>query len=228
MTHRVLLIFCVLISAQLAAHPGGLDAQGGHTNSKTHEYHCHRDPCKSIHQQTDAATQEVIEESRPVSFVYRREDWKHWIDVDGDCMNTRHEMLQAQAVGKVKLSPDGCYVSMGTWHDPFSGKTYTRASDLDVDHIVPLKWANDHGGAGWSSQKKEQFANDPANLLVVDDGLNQSKGAQGPDQWMPPNHIYRCQYLALWQRVLSAYSDLKMTDAEERIYRRQVSACDAR
>jgi hypothetical protein len=34
----------VLPTAQLRAHPGGLDAQGCHTNHKTGEYHCHRAP----------------------------------------------------------------------------------------------------------------------------------------------------------------------------------------
>ena len=29
------------------AHPGGLDANGGHHNRKTGEYHCHRAPCSS-------------------------------------------------------------------------------------------------------------------------------------------------------------------------------------
>lgn len=51
-------------------------------------------------------------------------------------MNTRHEILKDQAKHSIKLSPDGCYVSMGIWVDPFSGKTYTRASELDVDHIA--------------------------------------------------------------------------------------------
>ena len=90
-------------------------------------------------------------------------------------MNTRHEMLKAQADGPIKLSPNGCYVSTGVWNDPFSGKRFARASALDVDHIVPLKWANDRGGHRWSTSIKEQFANDPTNLLVVDDGLNESR-----------------------------------------------------
>jgi len=209
----------------LSAHPGGLDAQGGHSNKKTHEYHCHREPCKSIHRETEAAIHEAIKENRPVSYVYRRDDWKHWMDADGDCMNTRHEVLLAQAIGKAKLSPDGCYVSMGKWHDPYSGKTYTRASDLDIDHVIPLKWAHEHGGANWPHNKKETFANDPNNLLAVDDGLNQQKGAQGPDQWMPPNQAYRCQYLERWKSVLIAYPSLTMTPKENRTFKRQLSAC---
>ncbi len=69
-------------------------------------------------------------------------------------MNTMHEILKDQADGVVRLSPDGCYISSGMWNDPFSGKRFTRASDLDVDHIVPLKWASDHGGGAWSKKEK--------------------------------------------------------------------------
>lgn len=159
---------------------------------------------------------------------YNREDWKHWNDADGDCMNTRHETLLAQADGIVKLSPDGCYVSTGLWVDPFSGKTLHRASDLDVDHIVPLKWAYDHGGSLWSSEKKERFPNDALNLLAVDDGLNQSKGAKGPSEWLPPNHAFRCEYLGLWRLVLEAYPSLTMRPSEHRVFNRQLNACEAR
>ena len=219
------LILVFLIPSTVLGHPGGLDKSGGHTNRKTSEYHCHKEPCSTIHRQVDEATQEAIQEQRPVSLLYRREDWKHWIDADGDCMNTRHEILLQQAVGEVKLSPDGCFVSMGAWNDPYSGKRFTRASDLDIDHVIAVKWAHEHGGANWPPEKKEAFANDPLNLLAVDDGLNQAKGAKGPDQWLPPNQAYRCQYLDRWKRVLSAYPGLTMTPQENRIYGRQLSAC---
>lgn len=212
------LSFTVLLSAVVSSHSGGLDKNGGHNDRKNGGYHCHREPCIS----GDVSTPKT--QSNQVS-RYDRDDWKHWIDEDGDCMNTRHEMLLAQADGEVNLSPDGCYVSTGTWDDPFSGKTFHRASDLDVDHIIPLKWAHDHGGASWSARQKETFANDPLNLLVVDDGLNQSKSAQGPTEWMPPNHGYRCDYLDKWQDVLKKYLSLQMRSAELRVFKKQLDAC---
>ncbi|NOV24745.1 YHYH domain-containing protein [Cupriavidus necator] len=33
---------CTLVAGAAAAHGGGLDAEGCHTNHKTGEYHCHR------------------------------------------------------------------------------------------------------------------------------------------------------------------------------------------
>ncbi|WP_020411235.1 MULTISPECIES: hypothetical protein [Microbulbifer] len=38
-------------------------------------------------------------------------------------------------------------VDTGLWLDPYTGNFYTLASDLDVEHIVPLSWAHEHGGA---------------------------------------------------------------------------------
>lgn len=222
----IMLLIVLLTPGAVSAHSGGLDKLGGHTDHKSGlGYHCHREPCYSNFKKSQTATLAAIKDNRPFSYIYNRSDWKHWSDFDNNCMNTRHEILKAQASGPVRLSPDGCYVSVGIWHDPFSGRIFTRASDLDVDHIVPLKWAHDHGGAKWSIRKKELFANDPINLLAVDDGLNQSKGASGPDEWMPPNHQFRCQYLEKWFQVLNKYTDLTLTASEHRIINRQVQAC---
>ncbi|WP_020211035.1 HNH endonuclease family protein [Gilvimarinus chinensis] len=155
---------------------------------------------------------------------YDRSDWGVWSDFDNDCMNTRHEVLLIQAHGTAKLSPDGCYVSTGRWFDPYTGKVFNRSSELDVDHIVPLKWAYDHGGGNWTAKAKVSFGNDMENLIAVDDGTNQSKGAKGPDEWLPPNHQYRCQYLADWKHLIEKYK-LKLRSAEFRIFNKQLTAC---
>ena len=43
-----LFLFSLLVAPELAnAHGGGLNAEGGHFNRKTGEYHCHREPCFS-------------------------------------------------------------------------------------------------------------------------------------------------------------------------------------
>ena len=217
------MVLASLSTASTWAHPGGVDDRGGHTNRKTGEYHCHRQGCDAP-AQVERATREAERERRAFVERYDRKLYKHWSDVDGDCMNTRHEMLQAASRIPAKLSPNGCYVSKGEWFDPFSGQTFTRASDLDVDHVIPLAWAHAHGAYAWTAAQREQFANDPENLLVVDDGLNQAKGKKGPSEWLPPRQAHRCEYLGLWQKMLNKYS-LTMAPKEKRIFTKQLAAC---
>jgi micrococcal nuclease len=42
-----LLVGLALTTPPVLAHPGGLDANGGHHNRKTGQYHCHQAPCSS-------------------------------------------------------------------------------------------------------------------------------------------------------------------------------------
>ena len=81
----------------------------------------------------------------------------------------------------------------GLWYGQYLGIVFSESSDLDLDHIIPLKWAHNHGGWRWSAEDKQRFANDYQNLILVDDGRNQSKGANGLGEWMPDNSAYHCQ-----------------------------------
>ncbi|MDA1369855.1 MAG: DUF1524 domain-containing protein [Proteobacteria bacterium] len=138
--------------------------------------------------------------------TYDRDDWKHWEDFDKDCQNTRHELLiSSSEVAVTFTSSTGCTVSTGQWLDPYTGGTYTLASDLDIDHVIPLNYAHLHGGAVWSPFVKKLFANDPENLLAVDDGENQSKSAKGPSEWMPPDVNYHCEYVRKWDFLANKY-----------------------
>ncbi len=125
---------------------------------------------------------------------YDRSQWNHWIDSDNDCQNTWHELLLRGSLEPVTFSTTSqCRVVTGKWYGQYFGIFFTESSDLDLDHIIPLKWAHDHGGWRWSAVDKQRFANDYQNLILVDDGRNQSKGAKGPGEWMPGNLAYHCQ-----------------------------------
>lgn len=136
---------------------------------------------------------------------YNRSEWRHWQDFDRDCQNTRHELLIRTSLDYVTFTNDrNCTVRSGRWIGPYTGQTFTLASDVDIDHVIPLKYAHDHGGASWSSTLKMVFANDPENLLVTEDNANQSKSAKGPSEYLPRSE-YQCEYALKWDFLASKY-----------------------
>ena len=94
----------------------------------------------------------------------------------------------------MRLSADGCSAVAGLWRAPFTGETVTDPAALDVDHLVPLQEAHDSGGHAWDRARREAFANDtgdPRTLVAVVREANRAKGAQGPEDWLPPDASHR-------------------------------------
>ncbi|MCO1333317.1 HNH endonuclease family protein [Microbulbifer sp. OS29] len=150
---------------------------------------------------------------------YDRAEWlPKWSDPDRDCQDTRHELLVRYSLSPVTFTRSShCKVDTGLWLDPYTGGFFLKASDLDVEHIVPLKWAHDHGGASWTRKQKQGFAEDSENLWLVDDGRNQSKGHRGPDKWMPPYMPVKQIYLKRFMAIVEKYG-LQLSDEEVRHY----------
>jgi hypothetical protein len=173
----------------------------------------------------DKATDEAIEQGRDFVALYDRSDWPHWLDNDKDCQNTRHEMLLLTSTKAVAFKSDKeCNVLSGQWYDPYSSETFTLSTDLDLDHIVPLKFAHGRGGSSWSRNQKALFANDSENLILAQASLNRQKGAKGISDWLPPNHQYRCEYITHFNKVMSKYN-LQSIPSDQRIVNRLVKAC---
>jgi outer membrane protein OmpA-like peptidoglycan-associated protein len=142
---------------------------------------------------------------------YDRSLFGGWADQDDDCQNTRQELLQELSTAPVRLASNNCTVVRGKWLDPYTGNTFTNARDIEIDHLVPLKWAWDHGADQWSASKRVEFANDSANLFAVYGPENQDKGAKGPLEWLPTEQQFHCQYVTRFTRVVKTY-DLTLTD----------------
>ena len=138
---------------------------------------------------------------------YKRTYFEHWIDEDNDCQDTRVEKLADTNLSEDKLvSANFCHLDVGLWYDPYGGAMWSRSTDLDLDHIVPLKYAWEHGAWQWENARRRAFANDPENLILVRNRLNRQKGAKGPEQWLPPRESYRCEYIFRFLTVLAKYS----------------------
>lgn len=154
-----------------------------------------------------------------VSSVYSRDHFgRGWADVDGDCQNSRHETLIDQSTATVRYKDKTeCQVIFGRWISVFTNEVTHDPRKIDIDHVVPLKWAWDHGASVWGETKRMQFANDPANLISVEASLNRQKGAKGIDLWLPPAN--RCTYVSRFIRVINRYG-LALSEEESRTYRK--------
>ncbi len=142
---------------------------------------------------------------------YSRDDWRHWIDEDRDCLSSRQEaLIRDSETGLSIEKKDGkCHLKGGSWLDPYSGETYTDPKEMDIDHFVPLKNAHLHGAWSWPSWKKKEFANfmnDQVHLISVSYKENRSKSAKGPEAYLPKNEKYICSYMRNWLRIKSDWS----------------------
>jgi hypothetical protein len=146
--------------------------------------------------------------SKPVATAevpYRRSDWEHWIDEDGNCRDTRVEVLLRDSRSKVRYAKKGCKIVSGEWEDFYTGEVYRKASLVDIDHVVSLKEAHDSGGARWSTEDKRRFANDTENLVVTGRWINRDKGAKSPRDWLPAQKERACRYLQKWLGIKKKY-----------------------
>ena len=100
-------------------------------------------------------------------------------------------------------------------------------SDLDIDHLVPLKNAYLSGGWKWDTEIRERYANyldDESHLVAVTARANRSKGAKGPEEWRPPDEGYWCEYAFHWTEVKTRWQ-LTMTKAEADAVMEMLSIC---
>ncbi|MDB5176878.1 MAG: uncharacterized protein JWN75_546 [Candidatus Saccharibacteria bacterium] len=138
-----------------------------------------------------------------------------WATINGcDTRNIiLHRDMQQVAVG------DGCKVESGVLNDPYTGNTITfkrgadSSADVQIDHVVALSDSWQKGAQQLTADRRKQLANDPLELLAVDGPTNQAKGDGDAATWLPPNKLFRCQYVARQIAVKSKYN-LWMTQAE--------------
>lgn len=154
-----------------------------------------------------------------------------WADVDRNGCDTRNDILGRDLLEPTFRPGTGdCTVLTGTLIDPYDGTatSFVRGPEsspaVQIDHVVALSWAWHHGADEWSDARREEFANDPENLVAASEATNQAKSAFGPGEWMPPAAPLRCAYVARFVSVLDAY-DLAIGVADRDAARAVLERC---
>ncbi|WP_406381147.1 HNH endonuclease family protein [Streptomyces sp. NBC_01618] len=154
---------------------------------------------------------------------YSRDKFPHWITQSGTC-NTREVVLKRDGTNVQQDS--SCAAVSGSWYSEYDGATWTAASDVDIDHMVPLAEAWRSGASSWTTAQRQSYANDLTRpqLIAVTDNVNQSKGDKDPAAWLPPRTAYRCTYVRAWVHV-KHYYNLTVDSAEKGALQSALNGC---
>lgn len=183
---------------------------------------------------TDAASArkaiDGLEVAQPGSMSgYSREEFEHWSKADEFGWDAPQSSCDARDAALIRDGENvevgsGCEVESGEWRDPYTDRTYTDPSDIDIDHVVPLANAWRSGASAWDDAERERYANAPGVLLSVEDNANQEKGDKGPEAWKPPNKAEWCDYGVRWIRIKSDY-DLSVNAQEKTALQEMLANC---
>lgn len=151
-----------------------------------------------------------------------------WIDVDHNGCDTRDDMLKRDLTS-VTMS-GSCKVMTGVLADPYTGQSinFQRGQEtsalVQIDHVVALGNAWVTGAASLTQEVRIALANDPLNLLAVDQKSNASKSNDDASEWLPPLASYHCAYVTRQVEVKAKYG-LSVTQAEHDAMARVLASC---
>ncbi len=162
---------------------------------------------------------------------YDREDFGYaWMDTaDGvplarNGCDTRNDLLKLHGRNVEFRAASACVVVSMDLYDPYTGKDIAwkkaHATEVQIDHMVPLSYAWQMGAARWSKEKRQRLANDVLNLLPVSGSANSAKRDSGPASWLPPNRAIRCSYSVRFAQVALKY-ELPVTSPDKKVMLRQ-------
>lgn len=164
---------------------------------------------------------------------FTKGSWRHWKSLV-ECWDMREETLRNQGndvklLDHEKKTVEGfrtaCYVKEGKWEDPYSkNKKMKKTEDVEIDHILSIKAAYGSGGAEWSDSEKEEFANDPDNLIIASIKQFNNKNSQTPKDWLPDRKEAHCDYGKAYIYTASKYQ-LGITNKDKKALEKAISTC---
>ena len=133
-----------------------------------------------------------------------------WPTVGESCRTVRELVLARDSVIPVDWDAKGCHVRRGWWRDAYDRAKITDPAALDIDHVVPLEWAWQHGADRWTPEQREAFATEYRfrwALRVTSRHWNRQKGSHGLEGWLPPGagDEELCDYGLGWAGMLAWY-----------------------
>ncbi|WP_443076205.1 HNH endonuclease family protein [Streptomyces sp. NBC_01716] len=227
------------LSDESGSSGGGSSASGRYGTSPLAAPDGTKPGLAPLSSETDEATaRELISKlptkGRGPKTGYDRDEFGYaWMDTaDGvplarNGCDTRNDLLKLHGRNvQFRVGSDCVVVSMDLY-DPYTGKDIAwkkaKATEVQIDHVVPLSYAWQMGAARWSEEKRQRLANDVLNLLPVSGSTNSAKRDSGPASWLPPNKAIRCSYTVRFAQVAAKY-ELPVTSADKTMMLHQCGA----
>ena len=128
---------------------------------------------------------------------------------------TYPQMLEAQIVPETG----------GRIYSPYTGETFTRADEVDIEHIVARSEAHDSGLCAADSFTRLAFASDMLNLTFASPLVNRDqKGAKDVAEWLP--EMNQCWFVNRVVAVKRRYG-LSMDAREAAAARSVLESCSS-
>ncbi len=193
----------LLLSPGGGAHEDiGYDMNGGHYDGGGY-YHCHLDGCVETTDRNRFRSRALNRNDRAI--YYNPDDWPYWEFVGGSCKTVRTMILETTSKVPVTwTNPRQCEIREGLWVDDYTGEEFTRAAQMEIDHIIPPQYADASNGYQWEYGKRAGFANDPLNLIPVGRETHRKKRERGIGDWQPREE-FTCDYAQNWKDVAEKY-----------------------
>ncbi|WP_369223197.1 HNH endonuclease family protein [Streptomyces sp. R39] len=227
------------ISSGSGSPAGGPSASGGHGTSPLADPDGTKPGLAAISSEKDRAMargliSKLSTKGRGPKTGYERDKFGYaWMDTaDGvplarNGCDTRNDLLKRDGQKVRFRAGSDCVVVSMSLYDPYTGKDIAwkkaKATEVQIDHVVPLSYAWQMGAARWDKQTRQRLANDVLNLLPVSGSTNSAKGDSGPASWLPPSKTIRCSYSVRFAQVALKY-ELPVTAPDKTMMLKQCGA----
>ncbi len=140
-----------------------------------------------------------VKQAQEIAYERTRDFGDPWQDTDANGCDTRNDVLRRDLTSvTIGTQSNPCAVTSGDLVDPYSGQLIhferRAATQVQIDHLIPLHAAWQLGAWRWSDQKRVAFANDPRELVAVSGAANQDKSDALANEWKPANRSIWCVY----------------------------------